>query len=887
MPLLARLSSTWHSLFRKQQLDQKLDEELQSFLELLAESKIKSGMSPEQARRAALLELGGAEQVKEKVREARIGSVVDTCWQDIRYGVRQIRRNPGFTMVAVLCLGLGIGANTATFTYADALLFRLPNVKEPDRLVRIFAEWTNGLKYGPLSYPDYVDLRDKNDVFTGVIGDAIQPFHMGLGDRNERIWGALVSGNYFSELGVQATLGRTFLPEEDRTPGTHPVAVISYGLWQRRFGADTGVVLKSVMLNGRRFDIIGVAPRGFYGTQTGLGMEIWVPMMMQEMSLGGARLKSRGDNFIPDIIARLKPGVTIAQARASVKTLMANLAKEYAGTNEGKSAELYPESRAGLHPMVREGATGFVGLVFVVVGFILLMACANIAGLLLARAAARRKEIAVRVALGACRVRLIRQLLAESTLLALLAGSFGLLLSMWLTDLLGNLRAPTELPLRLDLSLNTPVLAFALIASLGTGLLFGLAPALATTRPDVFPDLKESLSMGRGKGSRLRKCLVVGQVALSLMLLIGAGMTIRSLENARKVDPGFNPDNLLVASVDLELQNYDEAAGRQFQRSLRERVGSLPGVMSVGMAHAIPLGLVTWQVGVLPEGYEAPKGTSNPSIDCNLVDHGYFEAMGIPILNGRAFLETDNANTAPVVVVNERFALRFWPGQNPIGKRVRTQGREYQVIGVVKTGKYSSLGEAPKPYFYFALGQNYRGTTVLHVRTAGDPRMLLESVRREVRALDASLPVTDLMTMDAALGYALAPARLGAGVVASFAFLALLLASVGLYGVIAYGVSQSVREIGIRIALGGRPADVLKLIVRQGMVLTAIGFGIGIPAAMALTRLMSGLLYGVSPMDPFAYVGAAAILGLSAFLAAFLPAWRATKVQPLVALRDI
>ena len=863
MAPLIRISSIWHWLLHTQEPGQK------------------------QAQRAAPRGPGGAEQVKAKIHEARIGAALDTCWQDIRYGVRQLVRHPGFTIVAILCLGLGIGANTATFTYADALLFRLPHVKEPNRLVRIFAEWTNGLKYGALSYPDYVDLRDKNDVFTGVIGDAIQPFHLGLGDTNEKIWGVFASGNYFSELGVEPILGRTFLPEEDRTPGTRPVAVISYGLWQRRFGGDPRVVGRSMMLNGRRFDVIGVTPRGFYGTQTGFGTDIWVPMMMQDISSGRARLKSRGNNFIVDVVARLKPGITIAKARASVKTLMANLATEYPGTNQGKSAELYPESRAGLHPMVREGATGLIGLVFAVVGFVLLMACANIAGLLLARAGARRKEIAVRVALGAGRTRLIRQLLVENTVLALLAGSFGLLLSMWLTDLLANVRPPTELPFRLDLSLNGSILAFALVASLGTGLLFGLAPALATTRPDVFPDLKESVSTGRGKGSRLQKCLVVGQVALSLMLLIGAGMTIRSLDNARKVDPGFNPDNLLVASVDLELQNYDEAAGRQFQRSLRERVNSLPGVTSVGMAQAIPLGLVTWQVLALPEGYEVPKGSANPGIDCNLVDQEYFEAMGIPVLNGRVFLETDNVNTTPVIVINEQFALRFWPGQNPIGKRVRTQGRDYEVIGVVKTGKYFSLGEAPKPYFYFALNQNYRGTTVLHVRTAGDPNMLLEPVRRVVRSLDLSLPVTDLTTMNAALGYAFAPARLGAGVVTSFALLALLLASVGLYGVIAYAVSESVREIGIRMALGGRPSDVLKLIVGQGMVLTSIGFAIGIPAAMALTRLMSGLLYGVSPTDPVAYVGAAAILGVSALVAASLPAWRATKIQPLVALRDI
>lgn len=808
-------------------------------------------------------------------------------FRDFRYGARQLLRSPGFTLAAVLCIALGIGANSATFSFANAFLWRKPMMKEPDRLVRIFVSWASGLKYGSFSYLDYQDVRDKCEAFTGLVASSIMPFHLSAGDRNERVWGGVVSGNYFSELGVAPALGRAFLPEEDRTPGTHPVAVISHGLWQRNFGGDRDVIGRKISLNTLTFTIVGVAPEGFYGTETGLGQQIWIPLMMTgQMGDQRRSLTSRGNHWIGSIIGRLKPGITFAQADASVNALMAHMAEVYPNSNKGTSAQLFPQAEASLHPMVRNGFVAFLRLMFAVVGLILLLSCANVAGLLLARSAVRRKEIGIRMALGAGRLRLMRQLLAESVLLSLLAGGVGLLLGVWLTRAAQSFSPPTDFPLRIDVGLDWPVIGFTFAVTVLTGILFGLTPALSATKTDFVAVLKEGNPVQLTGASRMRRALVITQVALSLVLLIGASLVVRSLQSARDIDPGFNPEHQLVATLDLGLQRYDEAKGRQFIRSLRERLETLPGVQSVGFADNLPLNLSSSQMGVQPEGYTPPAGSNAPSIDDATVDYGYFAAMGIPILRGRGFRDTDRIDSPPVIVINENFAKRFWPGQDPIGKRVRTAGREHLVIGVVRTGKYFSLGEDPKAFFYLPLEQNHRASFFLHVRAAVDPAGMLETVRKEIQSLDSKLPVSDVRTMHAALGFALLPARMAAGIVSAFALLALFLAAIGLYGVMAYSVSQSVRDIGIRMALGAKAGDVLQLVLRGGMMLTFVGLAIGLALGLALTRLMTGLLYGISPTDPLSYVVAVLVLAAVALLAAFLPARRAAKVDPMIALRE-
>lgn len=816
------------------------------------------------------------------------GNGMETLLQDLRFGFRQLWKRPGFTIAAVLCIALGIGANSATFSFANAFLWRKSMAAEPDRLVRIFVEWQAGLKYGSFSYPDYSDVRDKNDVFAGLVASSIMPMHLSAGDRSERVWGAVVSGNYFAALGIKPILGRAFEPEEDKNPGSHPVAVIGHGLWQRRFGADPAVVGRTLSLNTLPFTVIGIAPPGFYGMDTGVGQEVWIPLMMTgQMGDQRRSMTARGSHWVQSVIGRLKPGITMEQAGASMSSLMANLASEYPTTNKNKGARLYSLAETSLHPMVRGGFVQFLKLMFGVVGFILLLACSNVAGLLLARSSARRREISVRMALGAGRMRLIRQLLAESILLSFLAGGVGILLNVWLTQLIQSFTPPSDLPLRIDVGLDWPVLGFTFAVTAVTGMLFGLTPALAATRTDLVSVLKEGSPVHLGGASRLRRALVVGQVALSLSLLIGAGLLVRSLQAARDLDPGFNPDHQLVAAMNLGLQRYDEAKGRQFVQSLRNRMQGLPGVQSVGFSDSLPLSLSSSQTSVRPEGFTAPPDSSLPAIDYCTVDYGYFQAMGIPIRRGRGFLETDKVDSPPVIVINEAFAQRFWPGQDPIGKRVRTGGKDQQVIGVVKTGKYFSLGEDPKSFFYFPLEQNHRASVFLHVRTSTDPDSLLETVRREVRVLDDKLPLSDLRTMHAAMGFALLPARMAAGVVSAFAFLALFLAAIGLYGVISFSVTQSMRDIGIRMALGAQAGDVLKLVIRGGMTLTAIGLVLGLGLSIALTRLVKSLLYGLSATDPLSYAVAVTILALVTFLAVYLPARRATRVDPIIALREV
>jgi len=780
--------------------------------------------------------------------------------QDLRQAFRLLRKNPWFTLAAASCIALGVGANSATFSFAHALLFRELPVKEPARLVRIFASWTGGTKYGSFSYPDYADLRDGNDVFTGLIASSITPFHLSAGDRNERVWGLGASGNYFSELGVTPALGRGFLPEEDKLGAAQPVAVIGHGLWQRRFAGDPNV---------------------------GIRADIWVPMSMNDQLYPGqAWLTVRGNHSISTVIGRLKAGVTLGQAESASKAIMASLVDQYPKSNKGLSVDVYTLSESGLHPMVRGGFVAFLSLMFAVVGSILLLACANVAGLLLARSVARRKEISLRMALGAGPGRLIRQLMAESMILSLLGGAGGLVLALWLIGLMKSIRPPSDLPFAIEAGLDVPVLLFTFAATVVTGVLFGLTPAFASARADLVTALKEGAPTSRGGASRLRRILVASQIALSFVLLVGAALLVHSLQKARDLDLGFDPENQVVAGLDLILSRYDEAKGRQFMRSLKDRIGNLPGVAAVGFSDGLPLNFHSQQWGALPEGYQPPTNAGNPSIDCSIVDEDYFQAMGISILQGRGFAVTDDAKAPGVLVINEAFAQRFWPGQNPIGKTVRRGDRVHRVIGLVKTGKYFSIGEDPKPFMYMPMREFYRGALILHVRAAGDPGRLIEGVRGELRQLDPSLPISDLRTMNMALGYALMPARLGAAVVSGFALLALFLASVGLYGVVAYFVVEGTREIGIRMAIGASRSNVLYLVVRQGMGTTLIGLGAGLVIAVAVTRLMGTLLYGVSAADPASYLVAILVLSGISLLAALLPARKAARVDPVVALRQ-
>jgi predicted permease len=822
---------------------------------------------------------------------------MESLWQDIRYGARTLHKNPGFTAVAVLALALGIGANTAIFSLIDKLLWRQLPVNDPERLVLLSAESVSPRFLNTIfSYPDYKDYRDGNNVLAGLIAFRDVDASVGEGEGAERVGGELVSGNYFDVLGVRPERGRFLRPDDDGAPGQNPVVVLSHGLWQRRFGADPNIVGKTVTLAGAGYTVVGVAPKEFGGMALERPARFWVPLAMEPQLTGETMFArdKRGAAWLR-LAGRLKPGVSLEQARAGLD-LLARQVRE-AHTPESDRGLPFYERRMLLEPggggisILRRDLSKPLELLLATVGLILLVACANVANLLLARAAARRKEIAVRLALGAGRARLVRQLLTESLLLAAAGGTAGLLFAEWLNGLL-----LTYNPYRIDLAQTTfaagpdaRVLSFTLAVSALSGVVFGLVPALQSSRPDLVPALKGETTAGRG-AARLgpRGPLVVLQVALSLVVLVGAGLLVRSLRNLFAIDPGFRTARVLLVPISLDSKNYDEGRAREFLRELDERLRALPGVEALSAATVTPMGGGVFTRSITVEGY-TPQPGENVGVDANEVGPGYHELMGIPLAAGRGFTEQDRAGAPRVAVINEAMARQYLPGQNPLGKRLFL-GRgsaPLEIVGVARDSKYHSLTESPTPHLDTPILQDpyaYR-YVVVHVRAKGDAAALLAEVRREVKALDPTLSLAGAGTLADELGNSLAASRMAATLTTLFGLVALVLAAVGLYGSISYTVAQRTREIGIRIALGARPRDVLALVVGRGLLLVAAGAGAGLAAALALTRLASGLLYGVSATDPLTFVSVALLLAAVTFAACLIPARRAAKVDPLVALR--
>ena len=810
---------------------------------------------------------------------------MDGLTSDVRYGLRRLARSPGFSIAAVLCISLGIGANTAVFSFARALLFRESPAREPERLVRMFIHWNDGPQFASFSWPNLVDMRERAAAFEAVSAEAIRPIQLSTDGVNERIVGSLVTVDYFDTLGIPMRLGRAFLPEEGRTPGAAPVVVLSHSLWRTRFAGDDAILGTDVVLNGRPFSVVGVAAVGFRGTNVAIGPELWVPMMMQETIWPGHEtFEARGHGWIGFVTGRMRPGVSFAEAQASVDGVVAGLAEEYPDALAGMRVELYPESQADLHPRVRGAFMAFLSVMFAVVGLILLLTCSNVAGLLLARYAARSREMAVRLSLGASRGRLMRQLLVENTALALVAGGSALAAAVWLTGAMSRLQPPTPVPLHLELGVDPVVIAFTMLVSLATAVIFGLTPALHATRVSVVPTLKDGSAGQSGMASRARRVLVVGQVGLSMVLLVAAGLGIQNLSSARSLDPGFDADGMVLATLDLSLQGYGDAEAARLLEAIREDAGALPGTTAVGYALDVPLSLSSRQRGVVPEGYVVEPGDNRPSLDYNIVDDGYFDAMGIPVLRGRGFDRGDADGARRVLVVNESFARRFWPDQDPIGHNVTTAGEDHAVIGIVKDGKYFSLGEDPKPFFYLALAQHPRSAVNLHLRTPGDAAAVIPSLREVVRRHAPTLPA-DVRTMHAAMGFALLPAQLAAWSVGGFALVALALAGIGLYGLLAYLVRLGTRDIAIRIAVGATTRDVMRHVVGRGMRLVGAGLVAGFVLAAVAARLIEGMLYGVSASDPVSYLLAATALTVAALLATIVPALRAARVDPATAMR--
>lgn len=808
-----------------------------------------------------------------------------TLWQDLRYGLRMLRKTPGFTAIAILSLALGIGANTAIFSLVNTALLRPLPVEKPEQLVGL--NNTAGERLFPaFSYPNYKDFESRNQVFSGMIAYRFAPLSLSHDGINERLWGYIVSGNYFEVLGVRAGLGRLISTADDRTPGGHPVAVLSHKCWQNRFASDPNISGKEILVNGRGYTVIGVAPPSFFGTEIVAAPEVWFPMAMQEqVEVGYGWLDKRGVENL-SLQGRLKAGVSEAQAQAALNLIAADLEREYPDVNEGKRVTLSTLSL--IVSSRRSLVLGFIGLLMSSVGLVLLLACTNLANLLLARAAERRREIGVRLALGASRFQLVRQLLTESMLLAVGGGLLGFLLAFWLVDLIMALKPPVDVPLSMELHMDYRVFIFTCLLTFATGLLFGILPALQATKTDLLSALKDEAGSGSPRGSRLKNGLIVFQVAVSVVLLIGGGLMLRSLQNAQTVNLGFDPQKAIELSFDLRLQGYNEGQGREFQKRLLEAVRALPGVEGAGLADLVPVDLHFGRVPVFIEGQLPERDANAPRAMSNRISPGYFTAMSTRLLQGRDFTEQDNQAANRVVIVNETFARQFWQGENPIGKRFSVGNAEapkLQVIGVAQDGKYAGLNEDPRAFVYRPIWQSYSGATSLVVRGAGDPQRLIAMVGNEMRQLDANLPTSTAKTLVERLAFPLLPTRLAASALGSFGLLALLLAAIGIYGVMSYAVTRRTREIGIRIALGAQRGNVLRLMIRQGMLLVIIGAALGLVVAYNATGLLMTMLYGVTPNDGLTFTGVIALLLTVALLACFVPARRAARVDPMVALR--
>jgi predicted permease len=823
---------------------------------------------------------------------------MQTFWQDLRYGVRMMIKAPGFAVIAVLSIALGIAVNTSVFSMLNGMLLKPMPVRNPERLVALYTSEPNSIYPNAFSYPNYVDYRDHNQVFKDLF--IHYTTQLSMSDRDGlavMVAGEMVTGNYFTGLQLDPALGRLLTPEDDVKPGAHPVAVLSYSFWQRRFGGDQNVLGQSLKLNGHDFTIIGVTKRGFSGTrQFGWIPDVYLPLMMYAQAIPGTTeqfLNSRGRHSF-NVNGRLKDGVSIEQARAEMSAMAKELADSYPQTNENLKVGMI---WAGTKTNPAVALMGYVQLAFTLlmglVGLVLLVACANVANLLLARAAGRQREIAVRLALGAGRSRLVRQLLTESVLLSVVGGALGLMLAVWLNSLF-RFAAPRldfeTMDFDYDLGLDHRVLIFTMLASVLTGIIFGLAPALQASRTNLVATLKgESALVAAGlRRLSLRNLLVISQIALALVLLISAGLFIKSLQNAQTINPGFRTDHLLMASVNVDVHGYKEARGRNFYKQLSERLKRLPGVEHASFAGPLPLDQYEYGSNLTIEGRVPKTENERLNVMYSIVGQDYFETMNTSVVEGRAFSEHDNENAPRVVVINQTMARHYWPEQNPLGKRLRLGGDRspwLEVVGVAEDGKYISFGEPPTDYLFVPFWQNYDGQMTLIVHTAGVPESLAASIQQEVKALDEQLPVYGVRNAPEYLDRLMSLPKSIAAMVTVFGLLALALAAVGLYGVMSVAVAQRTREIGIRMALGAKSGDVLRLVLKQGLVLVLVGTGLGIAAALALTRVMQSLMYNVSATDPMTFTSVAVVLGVVALLACYLPARRAMKVDPMVALR--
>jgi len=808
--------------------------------------------------------------------------------QDLHYGARILAKSPGFTIVAVLTLALGIGGNATVFSWIRAILMNpLPGIERSSELVAVETVMPSG-EYHTSSYPDYRDFRDQNHVFSSTIGFELSGVDMSL--RNdappERVWGIIATENYFDALGVRAAIGRTFHAEPNQALHSDPYLVLGYSLWKRMFGSDPNVAGRIVHLNGHPFTVIGVAPRHFYGTIVGIDAQYFVPMMMQPEVLPGENIEERAPTFV-HILGRLRPGVSMAQAQAELDAIAARLAKEYPNPNVGNGVGVYVAPVWKAHYGVQDFLRSVLGFLMVVAMLVLLIACVNVANLLLARATVREREIAVRAALGAGRSRLVRQLLAESLLLALAGGAGGIFLALWGVNLLTLFLPPAHLPIGLGVDVDGTVLLFTFALSTVTAIIFGLAPAWQISRTNLNESLKTS---GRTTGAstgghRLRDALVVSEIVLATALLVAAGLLLRSLGKAEQAGPGFRTHQVTLAAFDLRASGYSDQQAIVYYDRLLERVGTQPGVESASLERYVPLWFTGRSYSTTRVENYTPKPSEDMGIDLNVVGRGYFRLLEIPLVSGRDFSEQDRHGAPKVVIVNQTMANRFWPGQDATGHRVHIWGDWRTVVGVARDIKYHRMNEPPESFIYLPELQASGTDANILVRSKLPTASVIAAVRAAAQSVDSKVQPLETDSLENLLRVSMFANRTAASLASVLGALGTLLAALGIYGVLSYSVNQRLREIGLRIALGAQRAHVLRLVVGQGLRLAVLGAALGIGVSLLITGGMSSLLFGVSASDPATFAGATLLVTLVAALAAYLPARRAMRVDPMVALR--
>lgn len=902
---MSNFTSWLRNIARKKRVEQDLDEEILFYLDTLTQERVAAGMSEPEARRAARLELGSIDSVKEAVRDVRTGALMERIWQDFRYAIRALGKKPGFTAAAVLVLGLGIGTNSAVFSLINAFLLKPLAIADPEALTGLYSRDTKHPdNYRAFSYTNYVDIRDNNSVFSSLMAHNMAMIGIKEGDNTRRVFAGIVSSNYFSTLGVPLLKGRPFMAEEEN-PGSKLTVIVTYSFW-RKTGEDPELLGKQLRLNDRLFTVVGITPKGFTGTMALVSPEMFLPLgaynlVMNDIESHGKPLAAR-DNHTLILVGRLKPGITRKAADAMLAIVASRMEMAFPAENKDQMLLVHPLSRLGIstNPTDDRALRMPAFMLLSLAGVVLLIASLNLANMMMAKGASRRKEIAIRLAIGGGRQRIVQQLVTEGLILAILGGAAGLFVASWSTTLLiSSLARLVPLDLVYIAEPDARVLIVTLAFCVLSTVVFAVFPAWKLSKPDIWVDLKENT--GEDVSGHTRRLfsrgnmLVMAQLSLSLMMLTAAGLFVHSAMRAANFEPGFSLDNGIVAEVDASLINYDEAHGRQLYSVLKDRLRAVPGVQSVALAATVPFAMMHLGKSISPSDAPASKDHPPLSASFNIVTEDYFQTLGIPLLRGRSFVAAESiaGSTSHVVIIDKLAAEKLWPSSNALGKYIRLDDGmgTYEVVGVVGNVRENILGGKTNPHVYLSFGQQYQADMQIHVKVAGggpdaDTRML-ETIRHEIRATDERLPLLALKTMRGNLesGIDIWVVRTGAHVLELFGSVALFLAVIGLYAVSAYTVARRTREIGIRMAVGADASSMLRMILGEGLRVTAVGVGVGLLLAAGVGQLLAGFLYDIRGADPVVFLAAPVVLTLVALIACYLPARKASQVDPMIALR--